>query len=168
MPATTATCPVITIAQLTMSRQTHSADFDASFAAITSLGGASGLGARLVDVPPGKRAWPFHAHHANDEMFVILRGAGLLRLGQGEWPVREGDVAICPAGGSEAAHQLIAGDTGLRYIAISTMREPDVITYPDSGKIAVFAGAAPGGDKAMRRLEGVWKTSDAVDYWDGE
>lgn len=151
-----------------MTRQTYGSEFDVSFAAIASLGGAKGLGARLVEVPPGKRAWPFHAHHANDEMFVILSGAGLLRLGQSEWSVNEGDVAICPAGGSEAAHQLVAGETGLRYIAISTMREPDVLTYPDSDKIRVFAGAAPGGDKALRRVEAVWRASDAVDYWDGE
>ena len=56
----------------------------------------------------------------------------------------------------------------LRYLAISTMREPDVMEYPDSGKITVFAGAAPGGDKAARRIAASFLQEDAVDYWEGE
>jgi hypothetical protein len=56
----------------------------------------------------------------------------------------------------------------LRYVSISTMREPDVTEYPDSGKITVFAGSAPGGDKAARRLAATWRKSDNVDYWSGE
>lgn len=168
MPQTSPRQPVIRLSALDMKRQAHGDRFEVSFAAIASRGGARGLGARLVEVPAGKRAWPFHAHHANDEMFVILDGAGILRLGPDEWPVEAGDVAVCPAGGQEAAHQLIAGERGLRYIAISTMHEPDVVTYPDSGKIAVFAGAAPGGDKTLRHVDAAWKTADSVDYWDGE
>ena len=168
MPTNEPARPIVKLSDLPMKRQVHGDAFDVSFAPLAALGGATGLGARLIEVPAGKRAWPFHAHHANDEMFVILSGAGVLRLGPDQWPVEAGDVAICPAGGDEAAHQLIAGNAGLRYIAISTMREPDVVAYPDSGKIAVFAGAAPGGDKARRRVDGAWRASDAVDYWEGE
>ncbi|HBT01541.1 MAG TPA: cupin, partial [Citreicella sp.] len=40
--------------------------------------------------------------------------------------------------------------------------------YPDSGKITVFAGAAPGGDKAARRIAASFLQEDAVDYWEGE
>jgi len=43
-----------------------------------------------------------------------------------------------------------------------------VMAYPDSGKLTVFAGAAPGGDKAKRRVASSFRTADAVDYWEGE
>jgi Uncharacterized conserved protein, contains double-stranded beta-helix domain len=161
--------PVIRLDALVPTLQTHGTRFSAAMAAIAAPLGATHLGARLVEVPAGKAAWPFHAHHANDEMFVILSGDGELRFGTGCYPVGAGMVAVCPAGGSETAHQLIAGASGpLRYLAISTMREPDVMEYPDSGKITVFAGAAPGGDKARRRVAASFRAGDAVDYWDGE
>lgn len=131
--------------------------------------GAKRLGARYVEVPPGKKAWPCHCHYANDELFVILRGRGRLRYGGEEHEVNAGDVVVCPAGGAETAHQLCAeGDEPLGYLAVSSMHEPDALEYPDSAKVAVFVGAAPGGDKAARRLELTVRKSAAVDYWDGE
>lgn len=42
--------PVITLSDLAMTRQTYGSEFDVSFAAIASLGGAKGLGARLVEL----------------------------------------------------------------------------------------------------------------------
>jgi hypothetical protein len=48
------------------------------------------------------------------------------------------------------------------------MRHPDIMEYPDSGKFGVMVGAAPGGDKAKRRVQIYARSEDAVDYWDGE
>src|SRR5690606_41419558 len=72
------------------------------------------------------RALPsFPTRRSSDLMFVILSGAGELRFGAATHAVAAGMVAVCPAGGAETAHQMIAtGDAPLRYIAISTMREP--------------------------------------------
>ena len=36
--------------------------------------GSERLGASLFDVPPGGATFPFHAHHANEELLVVLRG----------------------------------------------------------------------------------------------
>ncbi|MCE7030587.1 cupin domain-containing protein [Jiella avicenniae] len=161
--------PLVRLDDLSLVPQIHGERFAAAMAAIAAPLGATHLGARLVEVPPGKAAWPFHAHHANDELFVILSGTGELRFGMERHQVAAGMVAVCPAGGAETAHQMIAtGDEPLRYVAVSSMREPDVMEYPDSGKITVFAGAAPGGDKARRRVAASFRTEDAVDYWQGE
>ncbi|MGX1098527.1 cupin domain-containing protein [Amorphus sp. MBR-141] len=163
------TSPVVTLARLALQPQVHGDSFEAHVAPIAAPAGARRLGSRLVEVPAGKRAWPFHCHHANDEMFVILGGAGTLRFGTDTYEVAAGDVVVCPAGGPETAHQLTASADGpLRYVAVSTMCEPDVMEYPDSGKVTVFAGAAPGGDKAARRMALTVRAGDAVDYWDGE
>ena len=45
-------------------------------------------------IEPGKRAFPFHNHHANEEMFYVIEGAGTLRFGKNEYPVRAGDVMV--------------------------------------------------------------------------
>jgi uncharacterized cupin superfamily protein len=59
------------------------------------------------------------------------------------------------------------GEEPLRYLAMSTMRDPDVVEYPDSEKVGVFAGSPPGSAEE-RTVHGYFRTGDAVDYWDGE
>lgn len=100
---------------------------------------------------------------------MILGGRGCLRYGADSHDVGPGDVVVCRAGGAETAHQLInTGTEDLRYLAISTMRDPDVMEYPDSGKFGVMAGAPPGGSKADRRFQFFGRPDSATDYWDGE
>ena len=56
--------------------------FEARLGAIGVHLGAQKLGYRLTIVPPGKKAWPYHNHYVNEEMFVILDGSGLFRYGE--------------------------------------------------------------------------------------
>ncbi|WP_245514910.1 cupin domain-containing protein [Jiella endophytica] len=161
--------PIVRPTELPLSLQTHGETFEARFAAVAAPLGSKRLGSRYVEIPAGKKGWPLHCHHANDELFVILSGRGTLRFGDETYSVTAGDVVVCPAGGPETAHQLIAADDApLAYLAVSTMNEPDVMEYPDSGKLTIFAGAAPGGDKAARRVAITVKADSGVDYWDGE
>ena len=100
-------------------------------------------------------------------MFV-LDGSGTLRLGDQEVPIRAGDYVALPAG-NDHAHQIInTGTAPLRYLAMSTMNEPDVTVYPDSGKVGLFVGSAPGGNPAARTLYSFLPLKSAVDYWEGE
>ena len=162
--------PLMNLDQVDLVRQKHGEQFDAQLGSIASKLGAKKLGCRLTVVPPGKRAFPFHAHHTNEELFLILAGEGVLRFGKERYPVRAGDVAVCPAGGAETAHQFIntSNNADLRYLSISTMLEPDVAEYPDSNKFGVLSGSPPGGDKAKRRLSFVGRLASALDYYDGE
>jgi uncharacterized cupin superfamily protein len=161
--------PILNIADVTLSDHGHGEVFAAKLGQFGPLIGMKQLGCRLVVVPPGKRAWPYHSHHANEELFVILGGEGTLRHGGADYPVKAGDVIACPAGGPETAHQLInTGAAELRYLAISTMVQPEVCEYPDSGKFAIMAGSAPGGDKAARQLWYAGREANSLDYWDGE
>ncbi len=126
------------------------------------------LGCSLLELLPGKQSWPRHYHLSNEEALFILSGSGTLRLGEETVPVKTGDYVALPAGPA-CAHQLInEGDEPLRYLAISTMLEPDVIVYPDSNKVGVLAGAAPGGNKAARTLEAYLPLASQVGYWEGE
>jgi uncharacterized cupin superfamily protein len=119
-------------------------------------------------VPPGKRAFPLHNHHANEEMFFILQGSGELRVGDERWSVRKGDFIASPPGGPELAHQLInTGGEELQYLAVSTMITPETVEYPDSGKVANYSRQTAT-DGSLRVVRQIGRPADSVDYWDGE
>jgi uncharacterized cupin superfamily protein len=126
--------------------------------------GARKLGYNLTELPPGRSQCPFHSHHAEEEMFLILEGEGELRFGVQRYRIRKHDVIACPVGGAEVAHQIInTGLTPMRYLSLSTVEEVEVCEYPDSNKVGVFAGApGPAGVRGLHRI------SAAVDYYDGE
>jgi len=160
--------PILNLADVEFQVQQHGEAFVAQLGAIGRKLGAQKLGYRLVVVPPGKRAWPYHCHYANEEMFFILEGEGTLRYAGAAYPIRAGDV-IAALPGQDTPHQLInTSEANLHYLTVSTMEEPDVMEYPDSNKIVVFAGSAPGGNPAKRTLSFITKQNSLVDYWSGE
>ncbi|MBS0193189.1 MAG: cupin domain-containing protein [Proteobacteria bacterium] len=143
--------------------------FDARMGRIGERIGARQLGYNITCVPPGKRAFPLHSHHSNEEMFFILEGAGQLRIGAETHPVRAGDFIACPTGGPETAHQLVnTGQADLKYLAVSTAVSPEVCEYPDSGKFAVSIYNTGGDGKSPWAFRHVGKPGDARDYWEGE
>ena len=108
--------------------------FDARMAFIGPRVGAQKLGYNITAVPPGKRAFPFHNHRVNEEMFLILEGSGEVRIGSETHSIRTGDIIACPPGGKETAHQIVnTGSEELRYLAVSTKMSPEIAEYPDSG-----------------------------------
>lgn len=130
--------------------------------------GARLLGYNVTVVEPGKRAFPLHNHHANEEMFFILQGTGELRIGEERYSIRQGDFIANPPGGPENAHQIInTGQEELRYLAVSTMIYPEVVEYPDSGKLAAMS-RQPQADGTMRVVRHVNHADKGVNYWDGE
>ncbi len=147
----------------------HGERFDARVAPISQALGAKKLAYNVTAVAPGKRAFPFHNHHTNEELFLVLSGEGTLRYGPEEHRVREGDLVACPPGGPETAHQLVnTGSAELRYLAISTAIDTDVFQYPDSGKFGVVSGRKPGQRPLDAPFAGFFDESKRVGYWDGE
>jgi uncharacterized cupin superfamily protein len=162
--------PVANLDELEFSRTVSQGEkFAAKLAPVGTLLGAKMLGYNVTSVPPGKRAFPFHNHHANEEMFLVLDGTGTLRFGNQEYGLRAGDVIGCPCGGRELAHQIVnTGSTELRYLSVSTMAGTDVCEYPDSGKFAATAGRLPGTRMADAPFAVVAMKSACVDYYHGE
>lgn len=143
--------------------------FDARMGFIGPRIGAQKLGYNITAVPPGKRAFPFHNHHINEEMFFVLQGTGEVKIGESIYPIRSGDVIACPAGGKEAAHQITnTGADELRYLAVSTKLSPEICEYPDSGKFGVLAEFGAGSDGKPQRFVFVGRENDSLDYWEGE
>ena len=121
--------------------------------------GAQKLGYSLIALPPGKRAFPFHNHRSNEEMFYILEGEGTLRFGATTYPVKAGDVIACVPGDESVAHQFVnTGTTELKYLAVSTNLLPDVADYPDSGKFGVLDNG----------FSFIGRKDKQVPYWEGE
>jgi uncharacterized cupin superfamily protein len=129
-------------------------------AGITKRIGAELLAGNVYDVDPGKKLWPYHHHHANEEWLVVLRGRPTLRTREGESELVEGDVACFVRGGA-GAHQIRNGtEEPVRILMLSTRLAPEIIEYPDSDK--VLTKDAKDDDIFTTRY------GDPVDYWDGE
>jgi len=142
--------------------------FGAKVRALGKKLGTAGLGCKHIELAPGKRAFPYHNHLGNDEIFVILAGRGTYRYGSGEHPIQAGDVCGAPRGGTETAHQIInSGAEPLAYLAVSTLQDPDICEYPDSRKFAAFA-KGQGRDFASAYFRYVGREDTALDYFDGE
>jgi uncharacterized cupin superfamily protein len=132
----------------------------------------AGVGSRPAEtapvrMEPGRRGPPPHCHSAEEEIFVVLDGDGVLEL----WPtpgarrlhgeidfeehrVRAGHVVSRPPA-TRVAHSFRAGDRGLTYLAYGTREPNDVCYYPRSNKI-------------FWRGVGIIARLEPLDYDDGE
>jgi uncharacterized cupin superfamily protein len=137
--------------------------FDCHTARLTGALGLHKLGCNVTQVAPGRAAYPFHSHRANDELFLVLAGEGVLRFGAARHAVRPGDLIGCPAGGPSQAHQLVnTGSVPLRYLAVATRIDPEICEYPDSAKIAAYHRQR--GEEFVH----ITRAQPQADYWDGE
>jgi uncharacterized cupin superfamily protein len=135
--------------------------FRALRARIGQQSGAERLGASIWEVPAGEAAYPYHLHLGEEELVIVLSGRPSLRAPTGWRDLDEGEVISFPRG-EMGAHQIVNRTTEtVRFLAISTNSEPDIVLYPDSGKVGA-AERLPGGFRKFFRI------ADAVDYYDGE
>lgn len=101
------------------------------------LGGEM-LGASVYLLPPGQKSFPYHLHHANEEMLLVLDGEVTLRTPRGEETLQRGDAELFRRG-PEGAHQVInLSSDPARFVMFSTMVEPEIAQYPDSGNVGIF------------------------------
>jgi uncharacterized cupin superfamily protein len=122
--------------------------------------GAQLIGGSVYEVDPGKKLWPYHLHHANEEWLVVLRGRPRLRTPEGERELVEGDVACFPRGATGAHLVRNATEEPVRILMLSTSIVPDIVEYPDSGKHYALSAKA----------ELIYQTryGEPAEYWAGE
>lgn len=139
-------------------RMTRAPLYDSMCAGLADGTAARKLGAAIDVVAPGARSCPYHFHHAQEEMFIVLEGSGTLRVAGQNLALVAGDVVFIPPG-PEYPHQILnTSDAPLKYLSISTQERPEVCEYPDSDKIAAFGAG----------LRSVHRRAASLDYWDGE
>jgi uncharacterized cupin superfamily protein len=84
--------------------------------------GAERLGVAIIEIAPGCRSTPPHAHTDEDELFLVLAGSGVSWQSSGSKDVRAyaiglDDVLWHPSGGD--SHTLVAGDEGLTVLVVA-------------------------------------------------
>lgn len=121
------------------------------------------LGMRLYELPPGQTQVLYHFHHGNEEAVVVLRGQPTVRTPAGERVLEPGEVVFFPSG-PDGAHQLFnAGDEPARYLIAANHASPEVVEYPDSGKIAAMAKTP---SQAGPQLWSMHFLENETGYWD--
>jgi uncharacterized cupin superfamily protein len=116
--------------------------------------GAKELGMSVYDLLPGSTGFNLHAHYGMEELFVVLSGRPTLRTGSGEEELAAGEVVSMPRG-MEGLHTFTnPTDERARVLAISTLPVPEVVVYPEIGKVGVatrdpFAVPPENGDQGI-------------------
>jgi uncharacterized cupin superfamily protein len=108
-------------------------------------------------VSSGKRAFPYHAHSAQWELYLVVSGKGSVRHNEGTIEVVAGDAFIF---GPDEPHQLVNnGQEDFVYYVVADNPIGESTYYPDSGKWKVNKSSAK--DRVVIK-------GDETDYFDGE
>ncbi|MFT4147089.1 MAG: cupin domain-containing protein [Mobilitalea sp.] len=120
--------------------------------------GEGKLSVNFYTLQPGKSNYPYHQHTGNEEVFYIITGTATLKTPKGDIEVSEGDVIVMPPN-ENGAHMLTNNsDMPLFYLDIHTVSSPEVVIYPDTGKVRIMAGG----------MQKSFKIESEVNYLDGE
>ncbi len=139
------------------------AGFIARRARVSQQAGSQRLGLSLWEVPAGQAAYPYHWHVGEEEMLVVLEGRPSLRTPEGWRELAQGEV-VSFLRGQDGAHQIVnRTQETVRFLSLSTNGEPDIVLYPDSGKISAAERRPDGGG-----LREIFLLDQAVDYYVGE
>jgi uncharacterized cupin superfamily protein len=128
-------------------------------AAVGKLAGGRDLTVRLYELKPGVRLCPYHYEYV-EEWLLVIAGDVQVRMPEETVALRAGDL-LCFPSGPAGAHTVTAGEQApARVLMFSPSTTPSVCVYPDSDKLAVYAG--PDDDFMFHRADG------GVGYYDGE
>lgn len=104
--------------------------------------GSALIGGVLLELRPGHRG-PYHLHHGNEELALVLEGTPTVRGPGEERRLSPGDLAFFPRG-RDGLHALENhSDEPARVFLVSSKVSPDVTERPDEGLVGVFAGDVP-------------------------
>lgn len=108
-------------------------------------------------IPPGKTNFPYHAHSAQWELYLVISGKGTVRHKDGTTEIVAGDAFIF---GPDEPHQLTnQGPDDFVYYVIADNPIGESAYYPDSGKWKANKSSAT--DRVV--IKGT-----ETDYFDGE
>ena len=109
----------------------------------------------IREIPSGKMGVPYHFHHLNEEVFIILEGEATLRQNNKKRIVKKGDI-IYFSTGPKGAHQLYNhSQKPVKYLDMVAQVQTDIVEYPDTVKINCEG-------------IGIFDKKDQTDYWKGE
>ena len=99
---------------------------------VGTWGGGHPFDVEYFRLPPGAANFPFHAHSAQWELYIFVKGHGSVRGAETTTVVEEGQSIIFKPG---ETHQILNTSEGeLSYLVVADHSLADVIAYPDTGK----------------------------------
>src|SRR5215468_10226447 len=121
---------ILNVKDVPPQKRSHGRTYEVELAPVGAALESKMLGFNVAVIPPGKRAFPYHAHRGNEEMFFVLEGEGSVRIAGETHRIRQGDFISLPPG-RDSAHQIVNDSKApLRYLAVSTMELPEIVEYP--------------------------------------
>jgi uncharacterized cupin superfamily protein len=123
------------------------------------------LGMSVYELLPGQTQCPYHFHHGNEELILVLQGRPIVRTPDGERELEPGDVLHFPRGPAGAHHVLNRTAEPARYVVADSKTTPEIVEYPDSGKLAAMARSE---SQRGGPLWTVHRLDDEVDFFERE
>jgi uncharacterized cupin superfamily protein len=127
--------------------------------------GATMWGGTLYELASGERVCPYHWHFGEEEWLLVVSGAPTLRRPGGEQVLRAWDVAVFVRGEAGAHEVRNDSDERARVLIFSSVSDPEVCVYPDSGKVGAFAGWSRKDGQQVKLMN---RPEANLDDWDAE
>ena len=118
--------------------------FRAKVSRVANRAGGVELGASLFEVEPGGAVSPYHVHHGNEEMLIVLAGRPELRTAKGRRTLEPGTVVSFPRGPAGAHQVRNPTDEPIRVLLISTLHHPEVVEHLATGATLAMLSPAEG------------------------
>lgn len=147
---------ILNIEQLQYSDENFNENYRHKYASMAKEMGANKLGFHCEILPPKAFSCPYHFHHSEEELFIVLEGKAILRQAGKFREVVKGDVVFF-ANAPEGVRQFYNhSDAPFKFFALSTKDPFEVCEYPDSRKISV------------RKIKKTFQDESMVEYWKSE
>lgn len=128
--------------------------YGAGFSNLSLFFGSEKLGFNISEIAPGKYLCPYHFHHLEEELLLVLEGEATVRQNDEAHIIKKNDLVFYNL---KVPHQLYNHTAHIcRILAISNTDPNDICEYPDSHKIN------------FRRLRKIYLEGQEVEYFEGE
>lgn len=103
-------------------------------APLSRVAGLERAGVNLVRVPPGRRAFPLHRHHVEEEWVYVVSGTAEVRLDADRHRLGPGGFVVFPPGGAAHAVENPSGDTDLVCLTGGENAPGEIVDFPEAGR----------------------------------
>ena len=101
-------------------------------APVSKMWATSKLGFHVEILEPKSFSCPYHFHHQEEELFIVIDGSAMVRQDNDVFEITNGDLIVFKVG---VAHQFYNHtEKPFKYFALSNNSPEEVCEFPDSNK----------------------------------
>jgi uncharacterized cupin superfamily protein len=100
---------------------------------LSRITGLERAGVNLVRVPPGRRAFPLHRHHVEEEWVYVVSGIAEVRLDAERRRLGPGGFAVFPPGGPAHAVENPSANAYLVCLMGGENAPGEIVDFPEAG-----------------------------------